>query len=67
MKKIIDDPKDPVFVTASRSGRKVVLRIGERRRGETRIAALTTAQARIVAYALLSESVRKDDYLNQSR
>jgi hypothetical protein len=26
MKKIINDPKDPIFVTASSGGRKVVLR-----------------------------------------
>jgi hypothetical protein len=32
-----------------------------------RYGALTTAQARIVAYALLSEAVRKDDSLDQSR
>jgi len=66
MKKIIDHPRDPVFVT-SKIGRTIVLRIGERRRGETRLAELTTAQARIVAYALLSEAVRRDDSLDQSR
>jgi hypothetical protein len=67
MKKIIDDPKDPVFVTALIIGRKIVLSIGGRRHGETRKPALTTAQARILAYALLSEAVRKDDSLDQSR
>jgi hypothetical protein len=58
--KITENLKDPVFVSESRRGRWVVLRIGEPRRGESRIAELSLSQARRVACALLSEAERMD-------
>jgi hypothetical protein len=67
VKKIIEHPTDPVFVSPSTGGIKVQLRIGEPRRGESRIAELTTGQARMVAYALLYEAARKDEIYDQSR
>lgn len=44
---------DPVFVAHLKS-KKVELRIGESKRGRSRFAFLTPAEARIVAYALLT-------------
>jgi hypothetical protein len=58
---VIDDPKDPVFVSPALMGGKILLYIGERRRGRTRIASLTTGEARIVAYALMSLAEQKDE------
>jgi predicted site-specific integrase-resolvase len=63
---VIDDPKDPVFVSpALMMGGKILLYIGERRRGRTRIASLTTGEARIVAYALMSLAEQKDEHYRQ--
>jgi hypothetical protein len=58
---VIDDPKDPVFVSPASAlmGGKILLYIGERKRGRTRIAALTTGEARIVAHALMSLAEQK--------
>src|ERR1700675_1109320 len=53
MPKIVEHPKDPVYVYRTNSGRNDILRIGEQKRGKTRYAVLKTSEARKVAYALL--------------
>lgn len=65
MKKVIERLQDPIFVYASNWGNKVRLRIGEPRRGETRYALLSPAEARLVAYALLSEAEREEERVRQ--
>ncbi len=65
MKKIIDRSQNPIFVNSSSWRNKVVLRIGEPRRGETRFALLSPAEARLVAYALLSEAEREEERIRQ--
>jgi len=62
---VIDNPKDPVFVSPALMGGKILLYIGERRRGKTRIASLTTGEARMVAYALMSLAEKKDEQVRQ--
>lgn len=56
-KSVIERVIDPVFVEL-RTGKKLELRIGESKRGESRYALLTASEARIVAYALLSAAER---------
>ena len=57
--KIVDDPKNPIFVSAATSPRKLLVYIGERKRGKTRIAVVTTNEARVLAQALNSAAERK--------
>jgi hypothetical protein len=63
MTEIIEHAKDPIFLSSS--GRKLVLRIGKPKRGESRIAVLTTDQARLLAYALLFKAEQQDGYYRQ--
>jgi hypothetical protein len=62
---VIDDPKDPVFVSPALMGGEILLYIGERSRGKTRIASLTTGEARMVAYALMSLAEKKDEQVRR--
>lgn len=64
--KIIDNPNNPIFVSPALSPRKLLIYIGERKRGKTRIAAITTKEARVLAHALLSEAEKKDEQLLES-
>jgi hypothetical protein len=59
---VIDDPKNPAFVSPALMGGKILLYIGARKRGKTRTAPLTTSEARMVAYALRSLSEQKDEH-----
>jgi hypothetical protein len=59
--KVTENVKEPVFVAGSKGGRRVVLRIGHPRRGETRIAVLELSETRRLTYALLSEAERMDE------
>ena len=45
---------DPIFVEPKLDAKKVELRIGEARPGETRTAYLTASETRTLAYRLLS-------------
>jgi hypothetical protein len=64
--KVIDDPKDPVFVAPSRRVRRLVLRIGERKRGQSRNSAFTTDQARKLGIALISMAEERDEAFLQA-
>jgi len=52
--KIIDRAFDPIFVVAHDADR-IELRIGESKPGESRIAMLSTREARLLAFSLLGE------------
>jgi hypothetical protein len=56
---------DPVFVGRRASGHKIELRIGESRRGESRIAMLNAREAQKIALALLSEA--EDDLSERAK
>jgi hypothetical protein len=64
--KVIDDPRNPVFVSPASIGRKLVLHIGERKRGKTRIATPTTGEARVLAHALMLFAEQKDQQYRQA-
>jgi hypothetical protein len=64
--KVIDDPKNPVFVSPASIGKKILLYIGERKRGKTRIAVFSTGEARILSHALLLAAEQKDEQYRQA-
>jgi hypothetical protein len=64
--RVIDDPRNPVFVSPAPIGRKILLYIGERKRGKTRIATPTTGEARILAHALMLFAEQKDEQYRQA-
>ena len=56
---VVDHGVDPVFVEDSPSSHTyVVLRIGEPKPGQSRIAHLVPSKAKLVAYALLAAAER---------
>jgi len=57
--KLIDHGIGPIFVEDGQVADKLILRIGEPKRGEMRFAMLSPSEARIVAYALLAGAERK--------
>jgi hypothetical protein len=63
--KVIDDPKNPVFVSPASNGRKLFLCIGERKRGKRRIATPTTGEARMLSHALMLFAEQKDEHYRQ--
>ena len=51
---------DPIFVegVGAEDSRRVLLRIGKAKRGESRYAVLTSKEARLLAFALMAEAER---------
>jgi hypothetical protein len=54
MKRLNTRNSDPLFVESHPEAGTAILRIGEARRGETRVAVLKPGELRTLAYALLS-------------
>ncbi len=64
--KVIDDPRNPVFVSSASIGKKILLYIGERKRGKARIAIFTTGEARMLSHALMLFAEQKDEQYRQA-
>jgi hypothetical protein len=64
--KVIDDPRNPVFVSPASIGKKILLYIGERKRGKTRIAIITAGEARMLSHALMLFAEQKDEHYRQN-
>jgi hypothetical protein len=61
---VIAHSKDPVSVSPG-LGPRIILQIGRRSRGKTRLAALDIAEARVLAIALLSQADKKDEEISK--
>jgi hypothetical protein len=60
--KIIDNGHDSVFIGPGDN--KVELRIGEAKRGQSRLTYLSVTDAKILAYALLAQAERQGGKVN---